>query len=297
MTHKEKSNIELIKQELKILKGGFDFSACESKNLNEFFRYYEKEGEKIPFDKNTIIDIIDKVVKVNRTRLIAKHTGCMKTKGQLKQTTNISYARLFSSQYKNDEVLWERIILLCNKDKLYNQLCVGKDNKESVDIVYSLDKNKFERQKYIELKTNLNTNNPLFAFVELLKNYILTRKTASKECETIDKLVLLAPKFYYKYFISNGTNFINEFMKLVKDFNEKNKLGNVKFSLYYIDLDKDEMNEFVEKLSENSKDKKGYKPQNEIEKLLEQNLKIKEELKYEKWSKNKIIFEKDWQNL
>ena len=57
------------------------------------------------------------------------------------------------------------------------------------------------------------------------------------------------------------------------------------------------MNEFVEKLSENSKDKKGYKPQNEIEKLLEQNLKIKEELKYEKWSKNKIIFEKDWQNL
>ena len=190
MMDKEKSNIELIEEELKTKKGGFDFSACKSKNLNEFFKYYEGEKGNIPFDKNTIIDVIEKVVKVNKTRLDAKHTGCMKTNGQLKQTTNISFARLASSKYKNDpklieaisekaqndEVLWERLILLCNKDKLYNQLCVGKDNKESVDIVYSLDKKKFERQKFIELKTNINTNNPLFGFVELLKNYVLTKK-------------------------------------------------------------------------------------------------------------------------
>ena len=51
----EDSNIELIKKELKKTKGGFDFSACESKNLNEFFTYYEKDKNKIPFDKNTII--------------------------------------------------------------------------------------------------------------------------------------------------------------------------------------------------------------------------------------------------
>ena len=57
------------------------------------------------------------------------------------------------------------------------------------------------------------------------------------------------------------------------------------------------MNNFVEKLAQNPKDKKGNKPQNEVEKLLEENSKIKEELKYEKWSKNKIIFEKDWENL
>ena len=53
----EDSNIELIKKELKKTKGGFDFSACESKNLNEFFTYYEKDKNKIPFDKNTIINI------------------------------------------------------------------------------------------------------------------------------------------------------------------------------------------------------------------------------------------------
>ena len=296
----EDSNIELIKKELKKTKGGFDFSACESKNPNEFFTYYEKDKNKIPFDKNTIINIIEKVVKVNKKREEAEHTGCIKTMGKLKQTTNISFARLSSEKYKNDEVLWERLIILCNKDKLYNQLCVGKDNKESVDIVYSLDKNKFERQKFIELKTNLNTNNPLFGFVELLKNYILTKKTASKECKTINELIFLAPKFYYKYFKSKGTNFINEFLNLIQNFNKENKLGKVKFKLCYIDIDEHKMNEFVEKLAKDSKDlknKKRYKPQNEILKLLEQNPHIKEELKYEKWVLQEIVSVEDWWNL
>jgi len=294
---------------IKKLHKCISLSSKVSNGENQFFGYFNNEKNIIPFNKDKIFEVIFKNVKTNESRVKRGYTG--KDKGLLSRTFDISDDRI-KANYDVDENLWERLILLANND-IYNQLCVGF-SRESVDLVYSSDINRIKRESFIELKTSRNTNNPLYAFIELLKNYILTLKTSKDhiltknliknkaipadnplgECKDIVELSLLAPKFYYSHFLysdkiiekySKKPYFVKQFLDLINDFNKGNKFNNVKFNLYYIDLSENEMKKFQSSLGLS----------NQTEEKLNKNFKIKNSLIRKNWKQIKTF--EDWKKL
>ena len=99
--------------------------------------------------------------------------------------------------WRKEEAL-ERIIVYSQIEaessiKLVNQINVGK-SKESIDLGVIDDADKLT--EIIELKHDAGGGTPLFAVIEILKNYFLIKKTNSEDDPT--RLVVLAPEDYYK---------------------------------------------------------------------------------------------------
>lgn len=132
--------------------------------------------------------------------------------------------------YRIEELL-ERLIVIFNDD-LHNQMCLNTDSgKEAVDLI--------SKDTIYELKPWDNDNNPLYACVELLKNYYLYENR-----EKITRLVLLAPKRYYERWGNSFKNFVDILNKLNKELETEN----VKISTELIDIKKEEIDLIVAEL-------------------------------------------------
>lgn len=122
-----------------------------------------------------------------------------------------------------------------------------------VDLFYQHDK----ECSIIELKQWITDNNPLYAIVELVKNYYLLFHTKENESvmgnyqigadNDVINLILLAPKDYYRSY-AKGKGYridvLKNYFEFIKKLNNKlnqtfNKNGNIKISLKYIDVTRD----------------------------------------------------------
>ncbi len=179
---------------------------------------YTHSKEKEDLEKK-----ISPLVKINKTREERGRTI------NLKKNTEISIVKNSNlPEFKSFEESLERIITFLNL-KIFNQLCIGSNNKESIDLIYSNNEHNEEDNKYlIELKTTANT--PLYAFIELIKDYCLLKKLDKSDRGKIEKLILLAPKSYFEKF--KEQNSIIEFFKTIEEFNKNSES---KFSIMYFD--------------------------------------------------------------
>ena len=133
--------------------------------------------------------------------------------------------------YRGEELL-ERLIFILN-DELNNQANLDTGAcKEAIDLIGN--------ETIYELKPWESDNNPLYACVELLKNYYL--------CDTIrhaiKNLVILAPKEYFENFEKSFTNFINFKNKL----NEELKQENARIVIKSIDIEQKEIDAIIEQI-------------------------------------------------
>lgn len=172
-------------------------------------------------EKEDLEKTISPLVQINETREKRGYTI------NLKQNTIISIVKDPNPpKFKSFEESLERIITCVNLKKIFNQLCIGSHNKESIDLIYS--NNGEDKEYLIELKTTANT--PLYAFIELIKDYCLLKKLNKSDGEKIKKLILLAPKSYFEKF--KEQNPIIEFFKTIEEFNKNSES---KFSIMYFD--------------------------------------------------------------
>lgn len=154
--------------------------------------------------------------------------------------------------YRNEELL-ERLIFIFNRnDCLKNQVNLKTGSpREAIDLV--------AKATIYELKPWESPNNPLYACIELLKNYYLCDDDLR---HTIENLVILAPK---EYFEKNKTNF-DKFISIKNKLNEELKKKNVKIVLKSIDIEQEEINSIIKKIGKKladwekaSKDKYEYR--------------------------------------
>lgn len=92
----------------------------------------------------------------------------------------------------------ERFIVASNPENFYDQIPIG-GGKESIDIGIKPSHEKFI---FVELKPWSNTNTPLYAIVESLKNLIEYRFILENGNENVPRfkevdLIVLAPQSYY----------------------------------------------------------------------------------------------------
>jgi len=105
------------------------------------------------------------------------------------------------SIWRNEEAL-ERAIVAKNKEIYFNQINLKKGSKENIDLIKIDDK---ELTIY-ELKAENGKDTPLFALIELLKNYYLFKNSQIDDERVINKTIklsILAPKEYYDNFSKN----------------------------------------------------------------------------------------------
>lgn len=145
-----------------------------------------------------------------------------------KSKTNITVVKNNSRiWFWREEEALERLICLYNEN-LSNQepLRENSEGKELADIV----EKKFGKIiTLIELKSWNNTqDSPLYAIIELLKNYYLY-----KDRTNIRQLILLAPTEYFKYF--NAVNNL-QLQNLLKALNNKLKNYNCNICLKTINI-------------------------------------------------------------
>ena len=266
---------DALRDNTKLEKIGLKLSSKKAKGTNQFFKYYT--NNVIPFDIKTLKKVLytPSVLKVCQQRKKAGHTGIVTDKsyenGLLRKKVELSEAKIEKIKQDNnfnDENLWERIITIVNS-QLYNQTAVGDGSREQVDLIFSTDGKK--REKYIELKTKKGTDDPITAFVEVLKNYVLTELTTegngNNEHKDISTLILLAPKYYYDYYFQ-CENFKKTFFKFIEEFN-KQKFFNLKFELRYLDIEKNHIEDFVKFLIKGHKSNNGNYPIDKLIKYLD----------------------------
>ncbi len=150
--------------------------------------------------------------------------------------SEISKSKTNITVVKNENKIWfwreeealERLICLFNEN-LFNQepLNENTEGKELADIV---EKHCGKITTLIELKSWNNTqDSPLYAIIELLKNYYLYEDRIN-----IRQLVLLAPTEYFKYFNAVNNSHLQDLLKVL---NNKLKKYNCNICLKTINID------------------------------------------------------------
>lgn len=149
---------------------------------------------------------IKQVISRKTTNIIDKNKSI-----EIRKRHNITVVKKGSdiSAFRGEELL-ERLIQIANKDELGNQIIpkLKRPGKQLIDL--ATFKNGYIK-KIIELKIlkeNSNgkssTNTPLYAIIELIKNYYLCGGDESG----INELILLAPNDYYiKFNVLNNKKF------------------------------------------------------------------------------------------
>ena len=117
--------------------------------------------------------------------------------------------------FREEEGL-ERLIQIMNKDDFGNQIIPKLQNpgKQLIDLA-KFDKGNIESVIELKIKKAKSTSTPLFAVIELIKNYYLCGGKNSG----IKKLILLAPDNYYEYFFNNNKK--EKFKHLIDFLSEK----------------------------------------------------------------------------
>lgn len=148
--------------------------------------------------------------------------------------------------FRVEEAL-ERFIVLVNQEHFSNQYNLGTNHKrESIDLISKAN----GVVNLYELKPWRSKNSPAYAFIELLKNYILYMKINQNVVP--NALVLLAPEEYFStYFGKEYSNASKNFFELVGIFNQKTP--RTKFIMKSIGITEKEFNLEIKKLSKSSK--------------------------------------------
>jgi hypothetical protein len=116
--------------------------------------------------------------------------------------------------YRTEEAL-ERFVTASNPDKFYNQIPIG-GGKESIDIGIEENDTRFV---FVELKSWLSSNSPLYAIVESLKNLIeyraihrdkIKHDENCKHYEEVDLIVLAPESYYQKYGLKDDSGLPRE---------------------------------------------------------------------------------------
>ena len=187
---------------------------------------------------------------------------------ELRKTREFSIVRKEKQNFsiwRKEEAI-ERVIVCDDKNEFYNQITLT-NGKENVDLIEIQD----NKIIMYELKAENGKDSPIFALIEILKNYEFFKKAKkneklkNKEIE----LVILAPKEYYDTYFSNE--------KVREKFNELLHLFDEKISLKTINFDS---NNVLKKLQNKIDNDKWNEPEkkndqyDEIQKV-EENIVIK----------------------
>lgn len=157
--------------------------------------------------------------------------------------------------WRKEEAL-ERL-LLCVHSNLKNQFSVG-GGKESIDMI-KID-SKHNILSIIELKHDAGGGTPLYAIIELLKNYeLLKKQNLDKSLKTLE---LLAPKSYFDYFKKS----FEYFEKVIAHIN--NRLQTVRIEILFVDADVKDINKVLSKLKLDLKWEKSNKSKYDYKVLL-----------------------------
>jgi len=157
--------------------------------------------------------------------------------------------------YRPEEAL-ERFITASNSDKFFNQVPIG-GGKESIDIVINENNVKYV---FVELKPWSNTNSPLYAIVESLKNlmeYRMIHKnniTHNKDCKHYNDvdLMILAPLSYYQHYdLTEGEQ--DKISKVQKALNDLSNEFNTNISLMALTLTQDDFLDKLKRICEENK--------------------------------------------
>jgi len=219
--------------------------------------------------------ITDRIVKYNlKTLSGAIITNCTNLQPKPPKSNNgitvretLSFTNLPKVQKRRDEEILERLIVYANNNdptnpkanRMANQVNCGiGGKKENIDIMDAnqarVTKNVLSPEWICELKTGDSQDNPLYAAVEILKNYMLPKRcsspivthpkpTGSKfdvgsvDTDSIKKLIVLAPKKYYDgtWHCTNNTGF-KDFSIALNTSLSAIKQG-LKIEFKYFDLD------------------------------------------------------------
>ena len=195
--------------------------------------------------------------------------------------------------YRIEEAL-ERVLVAVNND-FKNQIALPDGGH--IDFVMDINEDK-KTATFVELKmwTN-NSDSPLYALVECLKNYYLFKNLGDiPECEgmkknfekkykieKIAKLIILAPKEYYDLYNKTKNTSFNKLKDLVLKIKD---IVNIKIEMKYIDVKYDTWKKLMSKLDLNDKDKKI-----DIQKLVQEQQ--RKEISPAIWAK---FEEKSWRN-
>ena len=141
--------------------------------------------------------------------------------------------------YRPEEAL-ERFVIYSNESNFYNQIPIG-GGKESIDIGIGEDSSKFI---FVELKSWNNSNSPLYAIVESLKNLTEYRIIHEKNIKPIPlykdiELCILAPIAYYQRYglvDDSGTVKKNEFSHIQSLLNSMEAEFNSKICVMSLDM-------------------------------------------------------------
>ena len=156
-----------------------------------------KTGWDALTENSPLIEIADSIVDVTQ-RIV--HAGAANP--QLRRRLEFSIIRKngLISPWRKEEAL-ERLLTAHHAD-LRNQYAIG-GGKESIDLIRVSEKN--EITEIFELKHDCGNDTPLYATIELLKNYFLLVK--NEKDKHLSQLVLLANTDYYKKYKKSGASF------------------------------------------------------------------------------------------
>ena len=163
------------------------------------------------------------------------------------------------SIYRKEEAI-ERVIVCSDKNKFYNQITLT-NGKENIDLIEIQD----NKVIIYELKAENGSDSPIFALIELLKNYELFKKAKKLDEKLKNKeieLVILAPKEYYDIYFKNE-KVKEKFQELLNLFDEKISLKTINFN------SDDVLDKLQDKIDEEGWDKpsKETKQYDEIKKV------------------------------
>jgi len=211
---------------------------------------------------NSIADVGEKLINVDN--VIEK----IKEYQQTITYTNENLDRddyNFTHSDRNKETSIERFISAFKTEYSHQYPFEGK---EQIDLIVKDENNNIK--EIIELKHEDGGDSPLYALIEIVKNYYLLK---NKYNHNIEELTILAPKeYFYKYFeknyVQDKEKLKKEFFKIVKNFENKLKKefnSDIKINLKNLNFTSKDIFEFrdknqdktIEELAQEFFDKRG----------------------------------------
>ena len=208
--------------------------------------------ESIPYTPEKIAELI-----FNTVQKITQLRSSNNTKPVIRERYEFSLVKQgdLITPWRKEEAL-ERL-LICIHPNLKNQYAIG-GGKESIDMVKIDDKHNI--LSIIELKHDTGGGTPLFAIIELLKNYeLLKKQNLDKHLKTLE---LLATKSYFEGF----KNSFETFEEILSHLN--NKLKNAQIEVKFVDADVEDINKELSSLKLDLEWKKSKKEKYDYKTIL-----------------------------
>ncbi|MBR5554643.1 flavodoxin family protein [bacterium] len=223
----------------------------ESISSKTFWNKIDTYVEDVDVFASDIIDTIETLV--NKSNYLRDYSDTTNTKLRT-QVTFVEKGKEYFLPWRTEEAL-ERAIVVANDKQCLNQIVLPDGGH--VDLITDMENG---NATFVELKMWTNeSDSPLYAILESLKNYYLFNSLNSKkypkineyfnkrQIENIKKLVVLAPQEYYDlYKTSNESSY--EFLKKLISAIKKNMNSEIEIELKTLDLSCDEWENFIKKL-------------------------------------------------